>query len=409
MAIYHLRVKIGSKLNGDSAGTKCAYITRSEAYKNKADELAYTASGNMPKWPKTNPQNDPSHYWKAADTYERDNGRLYREIEFALPKELNLDEQKALCHAFSEKLATLNKGEKLPFTFAIHTDKENHNPHCHLIISERINDGIPRNASTWFKRTNSAKPAKGGAIKTQELKGKQWLEPIRESWATMANTALKESAFAKGSTEFEVQKNRIDHRSLKAQGIPREPTIHMGAVCSRMMAKGVPCHRGHIVAKANASIKKNNTVLTAYHHKNPEIKTLSDVIREIERGLRHAERVRKETERISLDTLRIETEISMLQAESARAASNKLLSDWQHDMKANFDLAKDTQQAGQSQAAGTSNGLANKPPSGAPLISKLQNPSQTVHVLQTGLNYDSFVPACGAVSKPKSTTPNIRK
>lgn len=52
MAIYHLQVKIGSKAEGDTAGEKCAYITRTEAYKNKADELAYTASGNMPKWPK---------------------------------------------------------------------------------------------------------------------------------------------------------------------------------------------------------------------------------------------------------------------------------------------------------------------------------------------------------------------
>jgi MobA/MobL family len=400
MAIYHLRVKIGSKLNGDSAGNKCAYITRSEAYKNKADELAYTASGNMPKWPKTNPRDNPSHYWKAADIYERDNGRLYREIEFALPKELNLDEQKALCHAFSEKLATLNKGEKLPFTFAIHTDKENHNPHCHLMISERINDGISRNASTWFKRTNSAKPAKGGAVKTQELKGKQWLEPIRESWATMANTALKESAFAKGNTEFDEQKNRIDHRSLKAQGIPREPMMHMGAACSRMMAKGVPCHRGYIVAKANASIKKNNTVLRAYHHKNQEIKTMSDVIREIERDLKHAEQMRKETERMSLDTLRIETEISMMQAESARAASNKMLSDWQHDMKANFDLAKDTQQAGQSQVTGTSYVLANKPPTGAPPIPKLSSPYPVWDGLDMNLNSNGFTPSRFVLSKP---------
>lgn len=115
MAIYHLKVEIGSKLDGHTAGGKCAYITRTEAYKNKSDELAYTASGNMPKWPKTNPQNDPSHYWKAADIYERDNGRLYREVEFALPRELNLEEQKALCHAYAEKLGTLDKGEKLHY------------------------------------------------------------------------------------------------------------------------------------------------------------------------------------------------------------------------------------------------------------------------------------------------------
>jgi hypothetical protein len=123
MAIYHLNCRIGSKQEGHSAGAKCAYITRTEAYSKKSDECAYSASGNMPKWPKTNPQQDPAHYWKSADIYERDNGRLFRELEFALPRELNLDQQKALCHAFAEKITNLkNEGGKLPFTFSIHTD-----------------------------------------------------------------------------------------------------------------------------------------------------------------------------------------------------------------------------------------------------------------------------------------------
>lgn len=183
MAIFHLTVKIGTKEKGHSAGQKCAYITRTENFAKKAEECAYSASGNMPKWPKTNPRQDPAHYWKAADVYERDNGRLFREVEFALPRELNLEQQKALCHAFSERLTTLDKGEKLPYTFAIHTDGENKNPHCHLMISERVNDGIPRNASTWFKRANPKEPKKGGAVKTQDLNGKQWLEPTRQLWA----------------------------------------------------------------------------------------------------------------------------------------------------------------------------------------------------------------------------------
>lgn len=256
MAIYHLQCNIGSKPEGHSAGAKCAYITRTEAYAKKADECAYTASGNMPKWPKVDPQKDASQYWKAADIYERDNGRLYRELEFALPRELSLDQQKALCHTFAEKITNLkDEGGKLPFTFSIHTDPKNNNPHCHLMISERINDGLNRNASTWFKRASPKDPKKGGAIKSQELNGKQWLNPTRETWATMANEALK-NAGAKAT---------IDHRSNEARGIENLPTKHLGAKCAGMMKRGAYCERGPKVEMFNKGAKFQKDYLPAPH------------------------------------------------------------------------------------------------------------------------------------------------
>lgn len=213
----------------------------------------------MPKWPKTNPRQDPAHYWKAADNYERNNGRLYREVEFALPRELNLDQQKALCHAFADRLSTLDKGEKLPFTFAIHTEKDNHNPHCHLMLSERINDGIPRNASTWFKRANPKDPKKGGAIKSQELKGKQWLEPTRALWAELANEAMKS-----GIADFNARTDSIDHRSHKERGLSTLPSEHLGAACSDMMRRDKSCHRGHKIASNNRDIRECNQFVRDY-------------------------------------------------------------------------------------------------------------------------------------------------
>ncbi|WP_181664854.1 MobA/MobL family protein, partial [Escherichia coli] len=65
------------------------------------------------------------------------------------------------------------------------------NPHCHLMISERINDGIERPAAQWFKRYNGKTPEKGGAQKTEALKPKAWLEQTREAWADHANRALE--------------------------------------------------------------------------------------------------------------------------------------------------------------------------------------------------------------------------
>jgi hypothetical protein len=325
MALYRIAASIGSKAEGHSAGQKCAYISRTENYAKKADECAYTASGNMPKWPKTNPQQDPAHYWKAADTYEPVNGRLYRELQFALPRELNLDQQKALCHAFAEKATTLADGGKLPFTFAIHIDPENHNPHCHLMLSERANDGINRNASTWFKRANLKDPKKGGAFKSQELNGPKWLNPIREALADMTNEALKEA----GSTA------KVDHRSYEAQGLDIIPCIHMGAAKSAMLKRGAPCRLGEEIQHLNKQAAAANTLRRRYPqpkspvarlawkgirakgvaiskpNKDGSPKTAKQIMDDIMRSWSAVIQSMIETERIEMETARIKAEAGL--------------------------------------------------------------------------------------------------
>ena len=89
MAIYHLTVKTGSRLGGQSACAKADYIEREGKYERQDDELAHRESENMPEWA----EEDPRSYWEAADLHERVNGRLFREVEFALPRELNEGEQ----------------------------------------------------------------------------------------------------------------------------------------------------------------------------------------------------------------------------------------------------------------------------------------------------------------------------
>ena len=42
-------------------------------------------------------------------------------------------------------------------------------PHCHLMFSERLLDGIERDPDQFFKRFNSKDPSKGGAKKTIQV------------------------------------------------------------------------------------------------------------------------------------------------------------------------------------------------------------------------------------------------
>ena len=224
MAIYHLSVKTGSRGGGQSAKAKSDYIEREGKYEKDRDELAYSESGNMPEWA----GDDPQKYWEAADEHERANGSLFKEVEFALPVELDERQQRELALSFA---ADLTGGERLPYTMAIHRGG-GENPHVHLMISERGLDGHDRDAEQWFKRANKANPEQGGSLKTRSFMNKEWLENTRQAWETAANTALDRA----GRVE------RIDHRSLAAQRaeaiergqvdradeLNRQPGVHLG-------------------------------------------------------------------------------------------------------------------------------------------------------------------------------------
>lgn len=266
VAIYHLSVSSGNKAAGQAAVAKLDYILREGKYGRDRDEVARADSGNMPEWA----EDSPRAYWQAADTYERANGRLYRQVEFALPNELGRRRQVEAVRAFA---AALTDRDRLPFTWAIHRGKAREpgkpdNPHCHLILSERAGDGIARAADKWFRRANRKHPERGGARKVTATATREWLEDTRALWADIANRALERAG----------RGERIDELSLKDQlyeavGEPagwdperrdpdtgekgywtpehearlaeldREPGKHLGPVAAALERKGIPSRR----------------------------------------------------------------------------------------------------------------------------------------------------------------------
>ena len=117
----------------------------------------------------------PAHPAKAeigqvfhADTHERANGRLYLESELALPIELNNTDKIALAREFAQREANID-GRLLPYTFAVH-NIDTGNPHVHIMLNERVNDGLPRSPEVWFKRATPNKdPNTVGAVKVTAL------------------------------------------------------------------------------------------------------------------------------------------------------------------------------------------------------------------------------------------------
>ena len=226
MAVYHLKVSVGSRAGGQSAVAKDDYIEREGRYEKDREELEHSESDRMPEWA----EEDPRSYWEAADEHERANGSLFREITFALPKELNEGQRRELASGFA---AGVTEGERLPYTLAIHRGgPDGENPHAHLMISERANDGIERSREQWFRRYNAKAPEKGGAKKSRAMMSREWVKDTREAWEQAANKALERAG----------RGERIDHRSLaerrdvaeragdlkRAAQLSREPNVHLG-------------------------------------------------------------------------------------------------------------------------------------------------------------------------------------
>jgi hypothetical protein len=220
MASYHCSVKVGGK--GKASG-HAAYIAREGHYAERAgyEDLEATGHGNLPAWA----EGEPARFWTAADRYERANGATYREIEIALPRELNPAQRQALVLDFIRQ----EIGERHAHQWAIHNPGAalagGEQPHAHLMYSERTVDGIERDPEQYFKRYNGKHPELGAAGKTAPARKNGCLE-TRQRWAEVQNAHLQQHGHAA----------RVDHRSLADQGIDRAPEQHLGGRRVRQLA-----------------------------------------------------------------------------------------------------------------------------------------------------------------------------
>lgn len=223
-AIY-LQFRSGSRATGVCAASAYDYIAREGRFDDQErDRAIYVESGHMPTWA----EDDPHEYWDAADLYECANARLYVDGVFVLPCGLSVEDRIDLARTY---IRELTDRERLPYTFAIHAgedgDGHEHNPHVHLMLSERGLDGLERCPQDWFRRSNRQHPERGGARKSHSLHGRDWVEHARERLAAVINDRLR----ACGREE------RVDHRSYKRQGIDREPREHFGLAAIRVFER----------------------------------------------------------------------------------------------------------------------------------------------------------------------------
>ena len=261
MAIYHLSIKIISRGKGKSAVAASAYRS-GEKIKNEYDGIIhdFTRKGGIAYTEILLPQNAPQEFsdrgtlWNSVEKIEKSqNSQLAREIEIALPKELDREKQIELVREYVKE-NFVNVG--MCADIALH-DKNDRNPHAHILLTMRpFNEDTTWGAKSkkeYILDENGEKvKLQNGNYKTKKINTVDWneqekAEEWRKAWADITNKYLEENNI----------QEKVDHRSFQRQGIKQIPTIHLGVSASQMEKKGIATDRGNV----NREIKNQNMIL----------------------------------------------------------------------------------------------------------------------------------------------------
>jgi ATP-dependent exoDNAse (exonuclease V) alpha subunit len=221
MAVYFLNVKTFGRAGGSSAASAAAYRA-GERIRDERTGKTYDHSERQDvmhkeivlpgrfadedmAWAR-----DRASLWNAAESAEtRKNARVAREYLVALPVELSPPQRLELVRGFSQELS-----DRYGFAvdFAIHAPRDfpgsdPRNFHAHLLATTREVTVEGLGAKTTLEMRDGNRRELGLPPAINELLH------VRERWAAVTNEALQEARIA----------TRVDHRSLDAQGIDREP------------------------------------------------------------------------------------------------------------------------------------------------------------------------------------------
>jgi len=163
--------------------------------------------------------------WNTAEHAEkRHNARVAREYQVSLPQELTAVQRVALARAFSQELADRYR---VAVDLAVHEPRPGGDPrnyHAHLLTTTREVTPTGLGAKAGLDMDARERRRRELADHRQEYVN------VRERWATLTNEALRQANI----------EARVDHRSLAAQGIDREPRPSIPLMHLKMEQRGVP-------------------------------------------------------------------------------------------------------------------------------------------------------------------------
>jgi ATP-dependent exoDNAse (exonuclease V) alpha subunit len=219
MAIFYMNITSVSRGAGRSAVASAAYRAGERLREERTGRLhnhsqrrdvVHTEifvpeqfAGQPLEWARTR-----ERLWNTADRAEkRHNSRLAREYQVMLPAELNPEQRLSLARGFSREIA---ERYGVAVDLAVHDPRPEGDPrnfHAHILTTTR--EVTPTGLGAKIGLDMAARDRFRRGLPNHKAE----YVNVRERWALLSNTALREA----GSDA------RIDHRSYAAQGIDREP------------------------------------------------------------------------------------------------------------------------------------------------------------------------------------------
>jgi ATP-dependent exoDNAse (exonuclease V) alpha subunit len=285
VAIYFLNMKSVGRTNGSSAVSAAAYRS-GERLRDERTGRTYDHSERqdilhkeilLPKefaaddmsWAQ-----DRGRLWNAAEGAElRANSRVAREYLVALPSELSQQQRINLVTGFSRELV---ERYRFAVDVAIHKPRDYpgsdpRNFHAHLLATTREVALAGLGAKTTVEWSDARRRESGMEPAVSEL------FYVRARWASAANVALEQAQVPE----------RIDHRTLAAQGIDREPGPSIPRAAYEMERHG---YRSVVAERVRAEHQARVDARLQRASQHTESKNPEDIRRQaVENWLRYRE------------------------------------------------------------------------------------------------------------------------
>ena len=187
------------------------YITREDA-------CSKTLSGNMPC------DRDDARPYFESEAYKDGiaaNARIADTLIIALPLELSKEQRHEAIAGFMEKIGH----GRIAWLASFHDlGKDEANPHCHVIFRDADIETGRKVVGT----TTSSKDVKEAEAKGWRVPPRMTTKDLRVAWCEHLNKEMERHGL----------EARVDQRTLREQGVDRDPGIHVGPKANSMAKNG---------------------------------------------------------------------------------------------------------------------------------------------------------------------------
>jgi len=230
MAMYGLDVEIISRMKNKSVSKTAAYILRENIYDDYSKETHYYSHYRDCLYKEVIlPDNAPREFrfvttllHEIDRAEKRYDARTGRAVRLSLPNDKALSDNDRIQLArryVREAFVSRGMCAIMAIHTGLHTDPSQHNPHAHILLTDRPVDenGFCAKKDRDWNRTSN-------------------IHIWRKLWAEMQNELFREKGLELS----------VSHESLEVQGIDREPTVPLGRAATALERKGILTERGNI-------------------------------------------------------------------------------------------------------------------------------------------------------------------